>query len=41
MTNPIIEQDNPGNDPDLEPGVPIEDYIWVLVLVGWFMPYLN
>jgi len=31
VTSPVIAQEDPGDDPD---AVPIDDYLWVLVLVG-------
>ena len=36
-TNPVIAQrrslEDPGDDPDV-PAAPLDDYLWVLVLVG-------
>ena len=33
VTNPVIAQEDPGDDPDV-PAAPLDDYLWVLVLVG-------
>lgn len=33
LSSPIFAQADPGDDPDV-PAAPIDDYIWVLVLVA-------
>jgi hypothetical protein len=39
-TNPILAQADPGDDPDA-PAAPIDDYVWILVLVGLLVVYLK
>jgi hypothetical protein len=38
LTSPIFAQEDPGDDPD---PAPINDYLWVLALIGLFFVYLK
>ncbi len=39
ITNPMMAQADPGDDPDTT--VPINDYIWVLVLVALVFGFMK
>lgn len=40
FTNPIFAQADPGDDPDV-PSAPIDDYVWVLALLGLVYVFLR
>ena len=40
VSNPIFAQADPGDDPEA-PGAPIDDYVWVLALMGILFVFLT
>jgi hypothetical protein len=43
ITSPLLAQDptDPGSDPDPAPPAPIDDYIWVLLVIGLFYGFMK
>lgn len=39
ITSPLMAQDDPGDDPDAT--LPIDNYLWVLVIVGLIYVFLK
>ena len=40
VTSPLLAQADLGDDPDAPPA-PIDDYVWVLALVGFIFIFMN
>lgn len=40
ITSPLMAQDDPGDDPDAT-ALPIDDYLWVLVIIGLIYVFLK
>ena len=41
VSSPVFAQGNPGDDPDAGMVAPIDDYVWVLALVGLLFVFLK
>lgn len=40
LSSPIFAQADPGDDPDV-PAAPIDDYLWLLALIGLFYVFIR